>query len=85
LENELNSQPVVEANAMSQATRREISLPEGDYTIRMSETLSSFDDIVLVGVYKHGVEVRQMYFYPGLSHNYGSDSLSLINLSVGGR
>ncbi|TRY73481.1 hypothetical protein TCAL_05055 [Tigriopus californicus] len=70
LENELNSQPVVEANAISEATRREISLPEGDYTIRMSEILSSFDDIVLVGVYKHGVEVRQVHYSPGLNRNY---------------
>lgn len=62
LEKELHSPLVVEANAPSHPTRKEIYLPESNYTIRMSEKLSSFDDVVLVGIYKHGVEARQLFY-----------------------
>lgn len=60
LENELNHPDTVHAFATPEPARKEICLPLKEYEITMQSDLDQFDDLVLVGVYKHGVEVRQI-------------------------
>ncbi|XP_059080450.1 uncharacterized protein LOC131878486 [Tigriopus californicus] len=60
LENELNHPDTAHAFTTPEPARQEISLPLKEYEVTMKPDLDRFDDLVLVGVYKHGVEVRQI-------------------------
>lgn len=53
---------VVAANTTIKPTRKEVDLPSTNYSITMTDDLRHFDDVLLVGVYKRQVEIRQISF-----------------------
>lgn len=60
LENELKKKEMMDGFAATPPTRKDIDLPLRSYVIRMTEKLAAIDDVVLVGAYPHGVEIRQI-------------------------
>eukprot|EP00095_Tigriopus_kingsejongensis_P000654 maker-scaffold1335_size46909-snap-gene-0.14 protein:Tk00654 transcript:maker-scaffold1335_size46909-snap-gene-0.14-mRNA-1 annotation:"zinc finger protein 37-like" len=60
---ELNHLDVLEGFHSSPPTHQEMALPIKNYDIGLTQELEDFEDIIIVGVYPHGVEARQMEIF----------------------
>lgn len=84
LENELNQPSLLAAFETPKPTWRAVSLPLKNYAIHMKNGLTHFDDIVLVGVYKHGIEIRKLIQREGIDSMGTSCARLLTMVWVGG-
>lgn len=65
--------------------RCKLDFPMSDYSIQMTTSLTDFQDIVLVGVYKHGVELRSLNVLDDYLETIGPTCSRLLTLVwVGG-
>ncbi|TRY73485.1 hypothetical protein TCAL_05052 [Tigriopus californicus] len=84
LENELNQPALISAFETPTPTWKAVSLPLKNYAIHMKSELTHFDDIVLVGVYKHGIEIRKLIQREGIDSMGTSCARLLTMVWVGG-